>query len=551
MLNGRALVREMTHRYVIRRAAFSFGPFLSRSEVVHAGRMSVGLIAVVLAGVAVAPAGADITIDVPGVAQATVPTPPVEVPVPGQGPLKIQPPNVSVTVPRGGNRPPVTVDPGNGNGNGQGNGNGNGQPADPAPPASTPTPAPTPTSNAPAAAAQQQPASTTTTTTTNASRKPAAKSAPAAQSHTVASITRQGGSTPRRRTPRAPRRVAAQPTVLAHAARPKTTASRPRKHLARPTAPTKAHADKPRAPRTISTAIGDVVDRLPGWVLGIFVGFAALAVAMAINAYVSSRRARRLAAQRAELADDVGHLQAALLASVPETPGDAAFSVAYRPAAGLAAGGDFYDVFALDEHRTAIVLGDVSGHGRESVAHAALVRYTLRTFLAAGHGPAEAIALTDPCLDGHMDGQFATVVAAIYDHVAHAISYATAGHYPPLLLGLDDEPPLAPAVPPIGAGLGGMPVDMAVPLPPGATVCFFTDGLVEARRAGKPLGTERVAELLAEAPGDAEALIAAVAAEADGLNDDLAVCLLHRAGVEPSLGPSASDPVAVAEPVGA
>jgi phosphoserine phosphatase RsbU/P len=65
-------------------------------------------------------------------------------------------------------------------------------------------------------------------------------------------------------------------------------------------------------------------------------------------------------------------------------------------------------------------------------------------------------------------------------------------------------------------------------LAPGATVCFFTDGLVEARRNGVPVGPERVERILADAPEDAEALIAAVAAVVDELNDDVAVCLLHR-----------------------
>jgi hypothetical protein len=57
--------------------------------------------------------------------------------------------------------------------------------------------------------------------------------------------------------------------------------------------------------------------------------------------------------------------------------------------------------------------------------------------------------------------------------------------------------------------------------------------------------------MLAEAPDDAEALIAAVAADADAVSDDLAVCLLHRPCEQPSIAPSASDPLRVAEPVGA
>jgi Stage II sporulation protein E (SpoIIE) len=533
--------------------------------VVRARRLSIGLTVVGLASFAVGSAHADITVDVPGVAQVTVPTPPAQVPVPGgHGPFKVQPPSVDVPVPRSGGRPSVTVGPGDGNGNGNsgangkghgngnagGNGNGNSgsvtTPPVPTPPATPAPAAPSapPTSDAQATAAQPTPSPATTTP----AHTTAAASAPGGQSHTVAPITRSGAATPRRKPSTTPRRPVPRPTVVAPVAAPKPTAPPKAKRTPDPAPAPLKHVTKPRAPQAISAAIGEVVDRLPSWVVGVFVGFAALAIAMAIDAYVSSRRARRLAAQRAELVDDVGHLQAALLATVPATPGDVAFSVAYRPAAGLAAGGDFYDVFELDPHRTALVLGDVSGHGRESVAHAALVRYTLRTFLAAGHGPAEAIALTDPCLHGHLDGQFATVIAAIYDHAAHTITYAKAGHHPPLLLGLADLP-VVKSSPPIGAGLGGRPTDQTLDVVPGATVCFFTDGLVEARRAEGPLGTERVAQMLAEAPDDAEALIAAVASEADALNDDLAVCLLHRPAEERAA--QHADPLLLAEPVGA
>ena len=45
-----------------------------------------------------------------------------------------------------------------------------------------------------------------------------------------------------------------------------------------------------------------------------------------------------------------------------------------------------------------MLLGDVSGHGRESVTQAALARYTLRTLLAAGDRPGEALARADVLL---------------------------------------------------------------------------------------------------------------------------------------------------------
>jgi serine phosphatase RsbU (regulator of sigma subunit) len=342
-------------------------------------------------------------------------------------------------------------------------------------------------------------------------------------------------------------------TTAAAPVRHGTAARTPRptlKRSAQPAVATQAAQARARGAPGVGAALGEVVDALPAWVLAVFLGFAALAAGMAINAYVNGQRARRLIVQRAVLVDDVGQLQAALLAPLPAPRGDVTFSVAYRPAAGLAAGGDFYDVFELDANRTALLLGDVSGHGRESVAQAALVRYTLRTFIAAGHGPAQAIARTDPCLDAHMDGHFATVIAAVYDHAAHRLTYANAGHHPPLVLGLPDSRPAKPACPPIGAGLAARPRDVSLDVPAGATVCFFTDGLVEARRRGAPLGAERAQRRLAEAPDDAVALLTAAAAEADELNDDLAVCLLHRPADEAAIAISATG-LALNRPVGA
>ena len=256
---------------------------------------------------------------------------------------------------------------------------------------------------------------------------------------------------------------------------------------------------------------------------------ALIAATMSINAYLQGRRARRLNQQRDGLLDDVGVLQAALLPDVPDRVGDLSVTVGYRPAQGLAAGGDFYDVFELDETRTAIILGDVSGHGRESLIHAALVRYTLRTLMGEGHALGEVLARADRYLESDMSSNFATVIVATYDHGSGELRYAKAGHEPPLISGVDnmDEDTACP----LGLGLGDAWPEFSHGLRPDQTVCLYTDGLKEARRGGQQLGRSHIQGLLAEGL-DAPALIERVEHDADTASDDLAAVVLKNVSRE-------------------
>jgi hypothetical protein len=135
--------------------------------------------------------------------------------------------------------------------------------------------------------------------------------------------------------------------------------------------------------RTFTRIVGVVPE--PVWILlGVLL---ALSLALAARSWLGALRARRLERQRAELLEDVGLLQAALLPLVPARLGPVDTSVAYRPADGPGAGGDFYDLFALGDGRLAVIVGDVSGHGRHALPHTALVRFTLRAYLEAGLSP--------------------------------------------------------------------------------------------------------------------------------------------------------------------
>ena len=288
-----------------------------------------------------------------------------------------------------------------------------------------------------------------------------------------------------------------------------------------------------------------------------------LSLALGTRSWLAALRARRLERQRGELLEDVGLLQAALLPVTPAQLGAVGTSAAYRPADGPGAGGDFYDVFALGDDRVAVILGDISGHGRQALPHTALVRFTLRAYLEAGLSPRVAVQTAESVLERQLGGSFATVVVATYDPDERTLVYACAGHPPPLVIGSPSVGPvgaaglvgsvgsagsgrsvgstgpagsIAPitvcAAPPIGAGMRTGSRQTTVTVPGESQVCFFTDGVTEARTGGELFGAERLARALAELGPTANAsqLLERVAEATDTRPDDMAACVLNIAG---------------------
>ncbi len=278
------------------------------------------------------------------------------------------------------------------------------------------------------------------------------------------------------------------------------------------------------------TRVIDVVPT-PVWILlGVL---AALAFAMGASSRLAALRLRRLARQRRELLEDVGLLQAALLPVLPSRLGSVGTSVAYRPASGPGAGGDFYDVFALEDGQLAVVVGDVSGHGQEALPHTSLLRFTLRAYLEAGLSPRSALQTAAPVLERQLGGSFATVVLATYNPGERILTYACAGHPPPVVAGTRSITPITScSSPPIGAGQPTGMRQTIVSVPGRSLVCFYTDGVTEARVGGELFGVRRLEHTLAELGPDATAtaLLDRVTEETDRRPDDLAACLLHIEG---------------------
>jgi hypothetical protein len=285
----------------------------------------------------------------------------------------------------------------------------------------------------------------------------------------------------------------------------------------------------PRERGPLTRTVVQVLEVVPGWMRWALGALAALGLLLGAFAIVQTLRRRRVDRQRRTLLADVGVLQSALLPELPERIGGARVTAAYRPADGLAAGGDFYDAFELPGGRTGILVGDVAGHGRDAVPLTAHVRYNLRAYLAAGLPPRATLHVASSVLAPHLGGRQVTIAVAIFDPGTGRLTYACAGHWPPLLLGTDVQPITVCSSPPIGVDAPTGRRQTTIALPPGAAACFYTDGLDEAPVAFGRLGRDGVAdELRAVGPqGRAADLIERVVRRSRRQPDDMAACMLE------------------------
>jgi Stage II sporulation protein E (SpoIIE) len=280
---------------------------------------------------------------------------------------------------------------------------------------------------------------------------------------------------------------------------------------------------------TVVRPVERLVNNVPESLKFALAALGVLAVMLGLGYLFAALRARSLARQRLDLLQEVGLLQSALLPPVPEKLGGLRTSVAYRPADGPGAGGDFYDVVPLAAGGVGFILGDVSGHGRGALARTAFMRYTLRAYLEAGLEPRAALQVAGRVMDENLGGDFATVLLAVHDPETGSLTYATAGHPAPIVVGPQPlHPVTAGSSPPIGVGVPTGLRQTTVPLVPGSVAGLFTDGLMDARADGGILGRDRLEQMLADLGDDATAheWIDKVSQEARVLSDDIAAVVV-------------------------
>ena len=292
---------------------------------------------------------------------------------------------------------------------------------------------------------------------------------------------------------------------------------------------------------------GEWAEYLPWGILGLGILLSLAAAAVAANLVRRRTTAEALYQQQRRMSET---LQRSLLPRrLPAIPGWE-FAARYVPATkGAEIGGDWYSVVEVDDHRFAMVVGDVSGHDLAAAGVMAGLRYTIRTLAKLGIPPDEILARTTRELDVTSDEHFATVLIAVVDTRMQEMTLASAGHPPPLMLhhGRPEFLRIAPGVP-LGVP-GPSPEPVTVPFTAGSTLVAFTDGLIEQRGRTVDAGFERLAEAASEGPASPDDLIAYLVATLTGSDqeDDIAVVAVRfctqKAKPVTSEGPPLDAPV--------
>jgi sigma-B regulation protein RsbU (phosphoserine phosphatase) len=247
--------------------------------------------------------------------------------------------------------------------------------------------------------------------------------------------------------------------------------------------------------------------------------------------------------ERDRLARLASTLQRTLIPpALPVVPG-LEVAAHYHPASPDEVGGDFYDLFRLDDGRWGLFVGDVCGKGAGAAVVTSLARYTLRAAVAHDPDPVGVLTELNTALRRQATDpahRFCSVVVGVLAPTADGcdVVLAAGGHPPPALVRADGT--AAFAYVDGGQVVGLLPEPTFVPtalhLAPGDTLLLYTDGLTEARvDPDNRYDESDLLEFLAgRAPVSAPDVVTAIRGLLDGfgevLDDDTAVLAVGAPG---------------------
>jgi PAS domain S-box-containing protein len=190
-------------------------------------------------------------------------------------------------------------------------------------------------------------------------------------------------------------------------------------------------------------------------------------------------------------------LQEALL-QVPREIKEIDFGYLYRSATEAArVGGDFYDLFELEDNKICIVVGDISGKGLQAANLTSLVKNTIRAYAFLGESPASVIGRTNNVIKkASAPKTFVTVFFGALDITTGKLTYCSAGHPIALLKRGASVSRLQNNSTVIGVFQDQVYFNDEVYLDFEDVLILYTDGITEARRNSDLFGEERLVSLI-------------------------------------------------------
>lgn len=203
---------------------------------------------------------------------------------------------------------------------------------------------------------------------------------------------------------------------------------------------------------------------------------------------------RRDARQQREF-EDARLIQRGLLPSaMPQTAG-LRLASSWQPANGV--GGDCFDVLTFPGGGVGLSIADVAGKGVPAALLMSNLQAAVRAFAQEGAAPGAVCTSVNRLLCRNMaSGRFVTFCYVSLDITARRLTYANAGHNPPILLHASGRTDLlAPTGTVLGVFADGNYEQGSFSIAEGDRLVLYTDGITEGRNpAGDEFGEERLTE---------------------------------------------------------
>lgn len=193
----------------------------------------------------------------------------------------------------------------------------------------------------------------------------------------------------------------------------------------------------------------------------------------------------------------------------------------------FAVGGDWYDYIQLPGGRVAVVVGDVAGKGTGAALLMASTRSILRMHAEYEASPSAVLTAVNRVLLADLPtAKFITMIYAVLDPGRGTLTFANAGHLPPILVDASGSRPLI-AKPELPLGVrAGTYSDQELTLMPASRLFLYSDGVIEARNAAhEEFGELRLLQHVAAPAATVETLLQDVLAHAQGepVRDDITI----------------------------